>query len=148
MNEKKQNAARRFITQSRTTCLLLMDRGLGGPHPGTLAVEIERNSEQTPEGDQGHVQHDGGDETTLFHPRGDELAEPITPQVLVDSDCHEERSRHRLIAVDSVCAGDGGDSSDLDAGCGVCDEDNDLEDVSRQLNSQALWPTLILVTAG
>lgn len=87
-----------------------------------LAVEVEDNAERTPQEDQTHVEHDWWQVPIGNDPRRDELAETISPHVLVDSDRHEDRSRNGLVRVDGVGRRDGRDGGDLDAGAGISDD--------------------------
>lgn len=77
---------------------------LGGPLPTRLTPEVERDSKQTPQHNQTHVQHYRSDITILDDPGSDELAKSVTPHILVDSDGDEDRARHRLITINSISA--------------------------------------------
>lgn len=73
-----------------------------------------------------HIQHDWREIPALINPFSDEFTETITPQIFVDCDIHEERPGDGFVTIDSVCASNGGEGSDLDTGTGVADNDNDL----------------------
>jgi len=103
-----------------------VDLAILGPLPEGLAAEPEQHAEQAPQRDERHVGHDGWDVAGLDGPGGDELAEAVAPDVLVDGDGDEDGAGDGLVAVDGVGGGDGGESGDLDTGAGVTDDDNHL----------------------
>ena len=63
-----------------------MHLAVPAPAAECLAFVVEEEAKKTPQQDETRVCHDGRNESTLNSPRGDELAESITPHVLVDSD--------------------------------------------------------------
>lgn len=75
---------------------------------------------------QTHIHHDWRKIPTHINPIGDELTEPVTPQVLVDCNVHEERPGDGFVTIHSIGTSNGGKGSDLDTGTGVADDDNDL----------------------
>lgn len=119
-----------------------MDRRLGRPPSELLSIEVEWNRAKTPQRRQAHVQHDRLDEPLLHDPWRDELAEAISPEVLVDGDGDKDRAGHGLVAVDGVGAGDGGEGGDLDACCCISNDDNDLEQLAAAVNDQGKRHTL------
>ncbi len=64
---------------------------LGVPRPlsESLSEEPENDARQTPESNQAHVRHDGGNISALDRPGGDEFGESVAPDILVDGDGHE-----------------------------------------------------------
>jgi len=68
-----------------------------------LAEKPEDDTSRAPQGNQTHVRHDGWDIATLDDPGGDELAESIAPDVLIDSDGHENRTGYGFVGVNGVC---------------------------------------------
>lgn len=60
------------------------------PLPERLPIEPENDPRQAEEEDQTHVRHDGRDVSALDDPRGDELREAVSPDVLVDRDGNED----------------------------------------------------------
>lgn len=78
------------LSTAERLVLHLMHRRVGRPPPKPLPKEIEGDCTQTPQRRQRHIQHDWFDKPTLLHPRRDELAEAIAPEVLVHSDGHED----------------------------------------------------------
>jgi hypothetical protein len=74
-----------------------MNLRVPGPLPEGLAIEPKYNAEQAPKEGQGHVRHDRRNVSICNDPWGDELAETITPDVLVDSYSDEDASGNRLI---------------------------------------------------
>lgn len=103
-----------------------MYRGFGRPPSEPLSINVERNRTETPQGSQAHVQHDWLDIPALLNPRGDELAEAVPPQVLIDRDGNEDRACDGLVAVHGVGAGNGWQGSNLDSSRGIPDDHNDL----------------------
>ncbi len=65
-----------------------------------LPIEPENDPRQAEEEDQTHVRHDRRDVSALDDPRGDELREAVSPDVLVDRDGNEDRSRNRFVGID------------------------------------------------
>jgi len=96
------------------------------PLPKPLAVEPENYPGRAEECDQRHVGHDRRDESGLGRPRRDELAESVTPHVLVDRDGHEDGARYRLVGVDGIRRRDGREGRHLDTRAGVADDDDRL----------------------
>lgn len=111
-----------------------MHRGLGCPPSELLPIEVERNRAKTPQRRQTHVQHDRLDEPFLHDPGCDELAEAVSPDVLVHGDGDKDRAGHRLVAVDRIGTGDGREGGNLDTCCCVSDDDNDLEKLDTTAN--------------
>lgn len=70
------------------------------PLPERLSIEPENDARQAEESDQTHVRHDWRDVSALDDPRGDELREAVSPDVLVDRDGNEDGSRDGFIGVD------------------------------------------------
>lgn len=104
----------------------VMHRIILGPLAEGLTHVIEQDTKSTPKEDERHVQHDGRHVAVCNDPRGDELAEAIAPQVLVDGDGDEDATGHGLVTVHGVCGCDGWNRSDLNPGTCVSDDDNDL----------------------
>ena len=77
--------------------LHIMNTRVLGPAAHSLAPEVEDDSTGAPEEDQTHVQHDRRDVTVGDDPGSDELAETITPQILVDCDRHENAACNGLV---------------------------------------------------
>lgn len=84
-----------------------MYRGLSSPPSEFLPVKVEWDRKETPHRAQAHIHHNGLDKSTFLDPFGDEIAEAISPQILIHSDRHKNRACNRLIAVDGVSTGDG-----------------------------------------
>lgn len=61
-----------------------------GPLPKRLPIKVERNSEQAPQQNQAHIQHDRWDIAIFDDSGGDELAETVTSDVLIHSDGDED----------------------------------------------------------
>ena len=101
-----------------------MHRTVFRPSPERLSKVIEDNASQTPERDQAHVGHDGRNIASLINPRRDEFRETVSPDVLVDRHGDHERAGNRLVRVDRVGGGDGGDGRDLDSGTRVANNDD------------------------
>jgi hypothetical protein len=74
-----------------------MNLRIPGPLTESFPVKPEHNAEQAPKESQGHIRHDGRNVSVCNDPWGDEFAETITPDVLVDGDGDEDASGHRLI---------------------------------------------------
>ena len=106
--------------------LNLMDGRISRQLPELLPPEIKWNSKEAPQDQQTHIHHNGLDKAGSLRPRRDELAEPIAPDVLVDSDRDEQHSRRGLITIDGVCGRNRREGSDLDTCCGVSDDDDGL----------------------
>ena len=102
-----------------------MHAALATPLAASLSNKEEQDPEAAPQKDQAHVEHDRRDEPSADRPRGDELAEAVAPEVLVDGDGDEDRAGDGLVGVDGVGGGDGRDGGDLDARAGVADDDDD-----------------------
>lgn len=83
------------------------------PPSERLSFPPEQDTEQAPQQYQTPVCHDRGDKSSLQRPWRDELAKTVTPNILVDGDADEERSSHRLVAVDSICGDDGREGRNL-----------------------------------
>ncbi len=103
-----------------------MNLGVSGPLPEGLAVEPKQNTERAPKKGQGHVGHDGWNVAIGNDPWGDELAEAIPPDVLVDGDGDEYASGHRLVGVNGIRRRNSGKRSDLDACTSISDNNYSL----------------------
>lgn len=79
-----------------------MHRAIRTPLPERLALEVEQNSECTPQEHQAHVHHDSREVSIFDRPLIDELAESITPKVLIDGYRHEDGTSDWFVAVDRV----------------------------------------------
>lgn len=66
-----------------------MYRGLSGPPSEFLPVKVERDRKKTPHRAQTHIHHNGLNKSTFLDPFSDEIAEAISPQVLIHSDRHK-----------------------------------------------------------
>lgn len=99
---------------------------LGRPPSELLSIKVAWDGKETPQRCQTHVQHDRFHKPALFDPRGDELAEAVSPDILIDGDGHENRTRDGLVAVDGVGADDGWESGNLNSSGRVADDDNHL----------------------
>lgn len=97
-----------------------------GPSAECLSLVVEENAEQAPKQDKRPIGHDWGNVSTFNDPGSDELAEAVTPHVLVDSDANEETACDRLVRIDSVSAGNTRQGGDLDTCTGVADQDDGL----------------------
>lgn len=106
-----------------------MDRIIPGPLPESLAHEIEQDTEGTPEEDERHVEHNGRNISVRNDPRGNELAESVAPQILVDGDGDEDTTGHRLVAVYRICRCDGWDCCDLNTRASVSNDYDNLGDM-------------------
>ena len=104
-----------------------MHAGVPAPLPEFLADKVEQDAKRAPQEDERHVQHDGRDEAIGNGPWGDELAEAVTPNVLVNSDGDEDGAGDRLVAVNCIGGGDGGDGGDLNTSAGIADDNNGLQ---------------------
>lgn len=96
---------------------------LSPPSKG-LPLIVEQDTEKTPQQDQTPIRHDRRNIPIGNNPLGNELAESITPHILVDRDGDEQTARNRLVAVDCICGYDTRESGDLDASAGVADQDD------------------------
>lgn len=103
-----------------------MHRRLGRPSSEPLPVKVERDGTETPQRCQAHIQHDRLDEPAFLDPRGDELAETVAPEILVDGNGDKNRTGHGFIAVDGVRAGNSREGRYLDACSGVSNNHNHL----------------------
>lgn len=112
--------------------LHVVNPGVPAPFSERLADKVEENTERAPQKDERHVQHDGRDEAARNGPRRDELAEPVAPDVLVDGDGDENGAGDGFVAVNSIGGGDGRDGGDLDAGTGVANNDDGLEEICQR----------------
>lgn len=106
--------------------LHIMHTRVLGPAAHSLAIVIEDDSAGAPEEDQAHVQHDRGDISGRDDPGGDEFAEAVTPEVLVDRDGHKNATRDGLVRVDRVRGRDCRDRRHLDTRACISDDHNDL----------------------
>lgn len=84
-----------------------MYRGLSSPPSESFPVKVKRDRKETPHGAQTHIHHNGLDKSTFLDPFSNEIAEAISPQILIHSNRHENRACNRLIAVNGVSTGDG-----------------------------------------
>ena len=100
------------------------------PLPESLPEEEEQDPERAPEGDQGHVGHDGWYVPAGEDPGRDEFGETVAPDILVDGDADEDTARDGLVAVNSVGGGNGREGSNLDTGACVADDDDGLGGMS------------------
>lgn len=107
--------------------LHLVDPRLACPSPELLPVKVEWNSKQTPQSTQAHVQHNRLYKATLCNPWGDELAEPIAPQILINRNSDKDRAGNGLVAINSIRADDCWQGSNLYAGGSVSNYDNYLD---------------------
>lgn len=99
-----------------------MHRIIPRPPPESLPIEVEHDTEETPQRDQRHVRHDRGHKAAFDDPRRDEFGKPITPDVLVDGDGDHQGTSDRLVRVDGVCVRHRRKSSDLDTSTSVADD--------------------------
>ncbi len=60
------------------------------PPSECLSLVPEKDSKQAPHRRQCHIGHNWRDVARLYDPRGDELAESITPQIFVHGDGDEK----------------------------------------------------------
>ena len=104
-----------------------MDARVASPISALLANEPEKYTEQRPQRDQAHVQHDGRDISTTDDPRRDEFRKAVSPKILVHCDAHKDGTRHRFVRVNGVCRSDGWESGDLDTGASIANYDNNLD---------------------
>lgn len=96
------------------------------PLPAPLPEEIKHSTKRTPEHHKAHIEHNRRDISSLLSPGSDELAKPITPQILVDRDCHEDRAGHWFVAVDGIRTGDRRKRHNLNPGTRITDNYNYL----------------------
>ncbi len=74
-----------------------MDLRIPRPLPKGLSKVPEDDPSQTPQRNQAHIRHDRGNITTLDNPGSDELAEAVSPNILIDRDRNEDRACNRFI---------------------------------------------------
>lgn len=74
------------------------------PSSERLAFVVEENTEETPQQDKRGVCHDRRNEPISDRPIGDELAEPISPHVLVYRDSDEKTTSHLYLSARSYQA--------------------------------------------
>lgn len=79
-----------------------MDHRISRPAAKRLTLPPEKNPEQTPQGNQRHVGHDGRDISVRQNPRRDKLGIAIAPEVLVDSDSDKDGTGHGFVRIDRV----------------------------------------------
>lgn len=103
-----------------------MDLAILRPSSKCFAFVPKQNSKQAPQQCKSHICHDGRDISRLNDPRRDKLAEPISPNILINGDGDEDTSRHRLVRIDCICGDDGGKCSNLDPGASVANNNNNL----------------------
>lgn len=103
-----------------------MDIAVSRPLSKRLAEEPENDSRQAPERNQRHISHDGRNEARLSSPWRDELAESVTPHVLVDRNGHEDGASYGLVRIDGIRRCDGGQGSNLDTRAGVTNDNDGL----------------------
>lgn len=105
----------RRTDEEHPSLLHTMDLAVPRPPPERLPLEPEQDSEQAPQRGKRHIYHDGYDVSALESPRCDELAEAITPHVLIDRDRDKDAASHWLVTVNSVGRRDGRESRNLDS---------------------------------
>ena len=96
------------------------------PFPESLPIIEKQDPEQAPEGNQGHVGHDGWHVPAGNDPWRDEFGEAVAPDVLVDRDTDEHATGDGFVAVDGVGGGNSGESGYLDTGASIANDDNGL----------------------
>jgi len=116
-----------------------MNLRVSGPLPEGLAIEPKYNSEQAPKEGKGHVRHNGWNISVCRNPWGDELAETITPDVLVDRDGDEDASSHRFIRVNCVCRRNSGQCSYLDACTSISNDNDGLRVCKFFFGTEFMW---------
>ena len=79
-----------------------MNLAVLAPPPERLSVVVEQNAKQAPHENQSPVCHDWRDISISGTPGGDELAEPITPDILVHSNADKQATSNRLVAVNRI----------------------------------------------
>ena len=106
-----------------------MDAGVPAPLPELLTEKVEEDAKRAPQEDERHIQHDGRNKSVGDGPWGDELAETVAPDVLVDSDSNEDGASDRLVAVNCVGGGDGRDGGNLDSSASVAHNNDGLQEM-------------------
>ena len=81
--------------------LHIVHLALLSPPPKSLAHEVKQDTEETPQCNETHVRHNGRNIARADNPGCDEFGEAITPEVLIDSDGHEDRTSHRFVRVNA-----------------------------------------------
>lgn len=109
-----------------------MNLRISRPLSEGLSKEPEDDPSQTPQCYQAHVRHDRRDVATLDSPGCDELAEPVSPNILIDRDCNENRARNWLVRVDTVRRGNRWKCCNLNSCAGIPDDHDDLLNVSTK----------------
>lgn len=103
-----------------------MDGAVPRPSPECLALVIEQDAEKAPEQNQGRIRHDWWNVSISDDPIGDELAESVSPNVLVDRNGDKQAAGDGLVAVNGIGGNHAGNSCDLDAGASVADDHDHL----------------------
>lgn len=97
-----------------------------GPPPEHLAFVPKEYPKHTSHDRQSHIRHDWVDIPIFDDPRGDKLAEPVAPNILVDCDGHKDGAGDRLVRVHGVRRCNRGKSCDLNAQARVANSHDDL----------------------
>ena len=97
------------------------------PLSARLAPKVEDHAEGAEKDRQAHVEHDGLHCSPARNPAVDELAETVSPDILVDGDCDEDGSCHWFVAVDGIGGDNGGNGRDLKSTQCVSNDDNNLQ---------------------
>jgi hypothetical protein len=74
-----------------------MDHRIARPLPECLPIVPEDNPTRTPQSNQCHICHDRRDISTTESPGGNKFGEAITPDILVNSNSHKDRTCHWLV---------------------------------------------------
>jgi len=113
-------------TMQRHPALHIVYAAVLSPSPESLSLVVEQNTKQTPKRNERAVRHDGWDITIRNDPIGNELAESVAPDVLVDCDADKQAARYWLVRVDGVRAGHTRQGCDLDPRTGEADNNDCL----------------------